>query len=470
MQNLTLALRNIGRNRRRSAVTILAVALSSAGLALLGGYVSWIFRAVEEQTVGSYGHLQIYKKGYYERGTGNPSAYAIEDYEGLKALLEKDPVIAPMLDMVTGQIFLNGLVSSPSKRTSATFMGLGVFPSEDRHVTGWNPYRITRANQLKANAHLFAGPDELDDADITGGSVGTGLGKVLRVDEPADAAPPPAPRPVTAAPADGVDLAFLDSQSGPTETKPTDDRTLDLLVSPPAGGMPNAAPLVVRKVVPRATKEMEDAMIKMHIRHASELVYPGQPLHVTAVVILLKRSEDTEKLAARVQQLIDEGQLDLEFKRWQEIRPFFIRMTEMLAIIFEFVFTLLITMVAFLIYNTQSAGIIERIGELGTLRAMGVSRIGLWRLLMLEGLLLGLIGAAIGIVIAMLGDLFFQWAEIVYIPPGVSFYAKIEVLVMRDPIVILKAVIGALACSVISSALPARKAARMEIVEALRHS
>ena len=36
MQNLLLALRNIGRNRRRSLVTILAVAVSCGGLALFG--------------------------------------------------------------------------------------------------------------------------------------------------------------------------------------------------------------------------------------------------------------------------------------------------------------------------------------------------------------------------------------------------------------------------------------------------
>ena len=83
---------------------------------------------------------------------------------------------------------------------------------------------------------------------------------------------------------------------------------------------------------------------------------------------------------------------------------------------------------------------------------------------------MGVFGGAIGVVIALLGDLFLQWVEIVYIPPGVTFYAKMEVLVMRDPIVLIKALLGSLTCSVISSALPARKAARMEIVEALRHS
>jgi putative ABC transport system permease protein len=467
MQNLILALRNIGRNRRRSAVTIMAVALSCGGLALFGGYMSWMFRAVEEQTVGSYGHLQIYKQGYYARGAGNPSAYAIADFEKLKAMIQNDPVIAPMLEMVTGQIYFHGLVSAPSRQTSGTFIGLGVFPDEDRYVTEWNPYRITRANKLKANEAIFAGPPELDENDITGGGVGLGLGKILRLNEEADDKPA-STQPMPAA-SDGVDLAFLSAQSGPKDAK-ADDRTLDLLVSPPAGGMPNASQITVRKLAPRATKETEDALIKMHIRHASELVFPGQPLHVTAIVILLKRSADTEKLATRVQQLIDEHHLDLEFKRWHEIRPFFIRMSEMLGLVFDFVFVLLVTMVAFLIYNTQSAGIMERLGEIGTLRAMGVTRIGLWKMIMLEGLMLGIIGGALGVLIAIAGDLLLQSMDIVYIPPGVTFYAKVEVLVMRDPIVLIKALLGSLACAIVSSALPARKAAKMEIVEALRHS
>jgi ABC-type antimicrobial peptide transport system permease subunit len=73
-------------------------------------------------------------------------------------------------------------------------------------------------------------------------------------------------------------------------------------------------------------------------------------------------------------------------------------------------------------------------------------------------------------VLAILGDRLFQVLHIVYIPPTVTFYAKLEVLVLRNPVVLLQAFVGGLLCAIISSALPARKAARMEIVEALRHS
>jgi putative ABC transport system permease protein len=478
MQNFLLALRNIGRNRRRSLVTMLAVAISCGGLALFGGYVSWTFRAVEEQTVGSYGHIQIYKKGYYDHGTGNPAAYAIDDYEKIKKLIQNDPVIAPKLDLVTGQILFNGMVTCAKMESASTFAGLGVFPDEDQHLTEWNPYRITRANTIKQNAPYFAGAPELAEDDITGCSVGLGLGKVLRLDEkpekkPASAAPPKpakADAPPSSNAADGVDLNFLTSQTGPKEADTGDKQSLDLLVSPPAGGMPNATTVSLRKLMPRATKEMEDTLIKMHIKEASELLFRGQPLHVTAVIVLLKSTDDTDAMLARVQKLIEDNKLDLEFKRWEDIRPFFPRMKRMIGLIFDFVFILLVVMVSFLIYNTQSAGIMERLGEIGTLRAIGVTRLSMWRLLVLEGLMLGLIGGLLGVLLAIVGDWAFQMANIVYIPPTVTFYAKLEVLVLRNPIVLVQAFLGGLFCAVVSSALPARKAARMEIVEALRHS
>src|SRR5437588_10177904 len=186
MQDVILALRNIGRNRRRSLVTILAVALSCSGLALFGGYVSWTFRGVEEQTVGLYGHIQIYKKGYYANGGGDPASYALANYGEIKTMLEHDPFVGPRLDFVTGQIVFNGMVTSAGTHTATTFFGLGVFPSDDERLWQWNPYELFPARDLAINAPLFAGPPELADGGLEGGSIGTGLGRILHRDRPSE--------------------------------------------------------------------------------------------------------------------------------------------------------------------------------------------------------------------------------------------------------------------------------------------
>lgn len=476
MENVILALRNIGRNRRRSIVTMLAVALSCGGLALFAGYVSWTFRAVEMQTVGSYGHIQIYQKGYYENGSGDPASYALGNYEELKRLIQDDPVLGPKLYLVTGQVIFNGLVTSASTKASSTFIGLGVFPSEDERLWQWNPYHLTPAKTLKANAHLFTGPEELADDDATGGSIGPGLGHILKLDrKPQAASEGPSPTPAEPAPGiapnDDVDLAFITGQATPRVKQDTGPASIELLVSPPeGGGIPNVATMQVRKIMPRATKEFDDQLIKLPAPLASSLLFPGKPLHVTAVLLLLKSTDDTALAAARLKEIFAERKLNLEFKTWNEIRAFYSQLKRMLGIIFVFVFILLAMLVAFTIYNTQSAGIVERMSELGTLRALGVNRWGIWRMLALEGLFLGLFGGLGGVLLGIGGDLLLRALEVVYVPPGVSFFAKVEVLVLRDPIVLVVAFVGSLVCAVISSALPARRAAFTPIVEALRHS
>jgi hypothetical protein len=56
--------------------------------------------------------------------------------------------------------------------------------------------------------------------------------------------------------------------------------------------------------------------------------------------------------------------------------------------------------VLFTVGNTMSTAVIERTVEIGTLRAMGLRRGGIRRLFVCEGLLLGLVGAALGVLIA----------------------------------------------------------------------
>ena len=62
---IKIAFRNILRNRRRSAITLLVIVFGSVGLILFGGYKAHTFFALRESTIRSrLGHLQIFAKGY----------------------------------------------------------------------------------------------------------------------------------------------------------------------------------------------------------------------------------------------------------------------------------------------------------------------------------------------------------------------------------------------------------------------
>ncbi|HKP62656.1 MAG TPA: FtsX-like permease family protein [Polyangiales bacterium] len=122
----------------------------------------------------------------------------------------------------------------------------------------------------------------------------------------------------------------------------------------------------------------------------------------------------------------------------------------------------------FLIYNTMAISVVQRKRELGILRALGVTRGELLRLVMLEGALLGSVAAAVGVGLALLiarlslritsGGL----AE-VYLQEVVSD------VTLEPGLIALAFVVGVLG-TMLASAIPARQAGRSRPAEVLRTS
>ncbi|MFL6052004.1 MAG: FtsX-like permease family protein [Actinoallomurus sp.] len=107
------------------------------------------------------------------------------------------------------------------------------------------------------------------------------------------------------------------------------------------------------------------------------------------------------------------------------------------------------------IANTLTLSVVERTRESALLRALGLTRRGLRRMLSLEALIISLIGALIGVVLGTaLG-----WAAI---------SAAIDGAVLGLPVgrIVLFMVLAAVA-GVVAAIMPGRRAARTSIVESL---
>ena len=113
-------------------------------------------------------------------------------------------------------------------------------------------------------------------------------------------------------------------------------------------------------------------------------------------------------------------------------------------------------------------GVVERTREIGTLRAMGMSQGGVIRGFLMEGFILGLAGAAGGVLMGIVLGQIINAAEIVYQPPMVPYFTKVEVFVLRSPIGMLVGFTGCLVVAVLASIPAARRAAKMVIADALR--
>jgi putative ABC transport system permease protein len=110
------------------------------------------------------------------------------------------------------------------------------------------------------------------------------------------------------------------------------------------------------------------------------------------------------------------------------------------------------------IVNTLSMNVLERVRELGFLRAAGLTRRQTRRLVMLEAAVLGAVGAIIGVVAGVVAGVI-----LAALGPGIG--------VAYDPgwWTIALALVGGVGLAVVASAWPAHLAARIEMVRALAH-
>ena len=467
MMLFKIALRNILRNARRSLMTASAIAVGAIALTLFGEYNDFVFLGLETQSVMANGHLTVYEKGYFDYGSGNPAGYSIAKYQSVMDLIKTDPVLQPMIRVVTPTVSLFGIAGNFSINASKTFYGSGFVPSDRERMRHWDEYHLV------APGTVFP-PLGVTDKDINRGTLGVGMARVLGLCGPlkvknCPVAPPPklnTDAPVAGPTMDFSELAARDrvpSEAGPSETAPR----LDLLGAT-ATGAPNVVTFYATGASFQSVKELDDMYVGMHIALAQELLYGRGEHKAVSLIVQLNRTEDMAAAQARLNTLFTAHKLPLEVHDFTEISPSYLQIRNFLTVMFIFLATIMGVIVIFTVVNTMSMSVMERTQEIGTARAMGVRRSGIRTQFLVEGLILGVIGASAGLLFGTLLALWFNHANIMYTPPGQARQVAIRLLIGDFPLM-LRIWISLLVIATIGSLVPANRASKMKVVDALRH-
>jgi ABC-type lipoprotein release transport system permease subunit len=172
---------------------------------------------------------------------------------------------------------------------------------------------------------------------------------------------------------------------------------------------------------------------------------------------------DPSKFEAVRQRLEGDPRLTVDVK--QEIR-YYLEQSEMMAkflrvlgISLTIIFSLGATIGAMI---TMYAAVATRTGEIGTLRALGFRRTSILAAFLFEALFLGLISGCVGLLLASLMQ-FFTISTLNF-----QTFSELAFTFVLSPGIALSALSFSVVMGFVGGVLPALRAARMEIVEALR--
>lgn len=462
-----IAFRSIFRNSRRSLTTLLTIAIGTAATLVFGGYTVYVTYGLQTSTVDRVGHLTVFRRGYFDFGSGNPAIWGIAHYQDVETLIATDPVLSPMIAVVTPVQALAGIAANSDIDESRTFIGTGFVPSQRDAMKRWDEYGVGQSNVATTG---------LSDQNTSEGIVGVGLARVLGLCEKLhlDSCPvlPKGAPSATAASADVASLPKQDfSDLVASDASPTPSSKLpriDLLAAT-AGGAPNVVSLQIRKTDPQGVKDLDDIYVGMNLALAQQLVYGRGEHRATGIVIQLHRTEDMPAAQARLAEIFRAHHLDLETRDFAEITPFYTQALNLFRSIFSFISVIIGIVVLFTVSNAMGMSVVERIDEIGTTRALGVRRSGIRWQFLLEGVMLGVLGATAGVVIAFAAAYAVNHGGLTWTPPGQAQPVPLKLYLFGAWGLIATMWVLLTGLAAIAALLPANRAARLQIVDALRH-
>ena len=404
---LLLAFRNVFRNRRRTVMTLLMVGGGVAGLMLVGGFFAFMIRGLRESTIhNGLGHLQIFTSEHFRRDEVHVLDTGITGWPSVAAKVRS-------IDHVRGvapRIEFYGMLSNGVK--SGVFMGSAVDPQTERSM-GFSPY-LSTGRDLNANS-----TGEVEAL------IGTGVARSMSVRV-----------------GDGLTVLAVTSD-----------------------GALNGIDVQIVGLVNTGYKDIDDRYLRITLPAAQRLL---QTDRVTNLVVGLDETSNTDKVAAELLPRLNGASQEMALRKWIDLAAYYKQVRTLFNGIFLFLGIIVFFMVLMASVNTILMAMFERTREIGTMLALGTPPRWIIALFMAEAILTGLLGAAVGLAAGNGLGLLLN-ASGLHIPPPPGTTIDMHFRVLFEPALMLGSSALVIVSLALASILPAARASRLQIVEALAH-
>ncbi|HUX22386.1 MAG TPA: FtsX-like permease family protein [Spirochaetia bacterium] len=406
---IKMALRNIWRNKRRSALAFTSIGLAALLCVFLQGFMGgFIGSIVKNYTKNDTGNIRITTADYAARSDFRPVDANIQDPQAVESKILADPSIKDKIGLMTQRIAFSVLLANQGLNKTAS--ALAGDPKVEEGL-------------LSLQRSIEPGGRYIENRGET--IIGAGLAKDLK-------------------------LAVGDKLK---------------VVTTAADGSLQLKKLTIVGIFNTGVTALDGSVFQMGIADAKEFLRTGGGTQ--QIIIMLKNYRDSDAVAAQIANLLDNPKLAVV--PWTKIGDYN-QIVQLESTLMSYVYVIVLFLGAFIITSIMMMIILERRHEIGVLKSMGFSRGETLTLFLWEGIFLGVWGSIIGAGLGMLANLLAHAKGIDFsaATKGVTFPMDSVIYPTVSLTGALVVVVLGIVISALVSILPSRRAARMNAVDAIK--
>ncbi|MBN1576307.1 MAG: ABC transporter permease [Chitinispirillaceae bacterium] len=406
---LSMAWRNIGRNRRRTLLAVISVTLSIMLVVFMKAFVTgFVDSMVRNYTRHESGHIRITTKRFAERSKLLPVDDNVTSPDSLITVVRGLPEVGPKIVFAAERFMFGVLMNNNGNNKPA--MAIAGDPQQEKELS-------MLYKSLLPGGKYCEGPREM----IMGGK----LAGILNY----------TPGDTVGVMCKGADDALRFRKFHLTGLFKTNINSID------------------------------ERVFQIGIDDARALLRTGTDAQ--QIVLFIDNYRDADAFAAAITSAL--GDTVLSVQSWTETGPYY-QLVKMSDTIYNWLYGIIALLGAFIISNIMMMVVLERRKEIGILKSMGMKQREILALFLTEGVMMGVIGSVGGVLLGtvvngvlsvvgidfskMMSGLTLPMDNVIY--PQPDLFSAIQMFLVGTAVASLVAL------------LPSRQAAKMNAVEAIK--
>jgi len=228
------------------------------------------------------------------------------------------------------------------------------------------------------------------------------------------------------------------------------------------GLVPQVRRFVVTGVFETGMYEYDSGYAYMELGAAQDLAGLGP--RVTGIDV---RTPDRWRAPQVAQQLADVLGFPYRTMDWQEQNRSLFSALKLEKLAMGVILLLIVLVAAFNIVSTLTMVVTDKTREIGILKAMGMRAPSIRRIFLWQGAAIGFVGTMLGVALGLGASWALSHFRLIELDPSVYFIDRLPIQIeLGDVVVIVAASLG---IAMLATLWPARQAARLFPVEAIRH-